>query len=183
MLFTRSTAILKNLRRPLAAQCNRRLHRKINAIKLELPPTTTTTAEMERNIVRRKNPGNIALIQKLYKEMHDDRSADEQAELREQLVLELNKLPNRTHPTVEQYLDDDEPVLIASYGVQRQFKFKPKQFAELGKQLNILRTEHLSHFTGTKSYYLMNDLAELVCTIHFAFSQSIIRFFSGRSSR
>lgn len=149
------------------------MHHKINAIQFDLPAAITSSTtnatgehykEMERNIVRRKNVGNISLIQHLHRELESTSEPNRMAELRHQLEIELKKLPNSTHPTVAQYPDDDEPVLIASYGTQRQFNaFKPRQFAELCKQLNILRTEHLGHFTGAKTYYLLNELAELVC--------------------
>lgn len=72
----------------------------------------------------------------------------------------MQSIPNRTHSDVVK--DSDKPKEIDSIGSKQSFDFKPKTFAELCSKLNILRTTQLGSFTGSRSYYLMNELAELV---------------------
>lgn len=160
----------------------RTLKHKINSIELELDSSylvSENQVDMEQNILKRKNSGNLTLIKSLMTQLKDS-SAN--AEVFKQLQSEIRKLPNTTHPDVIGYGED--PVEIRSYGNKPEFSFKPKSFAELCKRLNILRTEHLGNFTGTKTYYLMNDLAELVCCMsrkRFIYTINISICFKGTS--
>lgn len=139
----------------------RTLKHTLNSIEVELDSSylvCENQADLEQNILKRKNSGNLTLIKNLMTQL---KASGANTEIFKQLQNEIRKLPNATHPDVIGYGED--PVEIQSYGYKPEFRFKPKNFAELCKRLNILRTEHLGNFTGTKTYYLMNDLAELVC--------------------
>lgn len=136
----------------------RTLNHKINSIELDSSYLVCENEiNLEQNILKRKNSGNLTLIKNLMTQL---KASNGNTEIFKQLQDEIRKLPNATHPDVIGYGED--PVEIQSYGIKPEFSFKPKNFAELCKRLNILRTEHLGNFTGTKTYYLMNDLAELV---------------------
>lgn len=117
--------------------------------------------EIQQNITRRKGIGNIKLIQDLLEKINNGQLPEnEERQIQIELQNELNKLPNATHPDVLAY--GDEPNVVQKFGDKPQFSFKPKPFADIAKFFNVLRMEHLGNFTGTKSYYLMSDLAELV---------------------
>ncbi|XP_067635586.1 uncharacterized protein [Eurosta solidaginis] len=79
------------------------------------------------------------------------------------LELEVGKLPNRTHERLIAY--GEKPCEI-----QRNQLPLPKvdDFSTVCKDFNYIRTDHLGHFNGHKSYYLLGDLANL--------EQSLIRF-------
>lgn len=137
---------------PNLTTCIRGLKHKLSTIQPEFNTTNLDDiTAVEANIQSRKGVGNIRRIHELQN--------DSTAESTVSLQLELRRLPNETHPAVRDY--GDEPKEVQTYGTARSFGFKPKNFAELCRKLNILRTDHLGNFTGSKTYYLMNELAEL----------------------
>lgn len=181
-------SILKNtlskslLCRNCASNLNliRTLKHKINSIEVELDSSYLefeNQVDAEQNILKRKNSGNLTLIKNLMTQLE---ASSATTEVLKQLQDEIRKLPNATHPDVIGYGVD--PVEIQSYGNKPEFSFKPRSLAELCKRLNILRTEHLGNFTGTKTYYLMNDLAELVSKKNDVFVQLMSQLicFKGR---
>lgn len=111
--------------------------------------------EIEHNTKIRKGVGNIQLVHDLKKQLDSGSSKDKSS-----FEAELRKIPNKTHPAVRDY--GEEPKVVEYYNDKPTFKGKPLEFSEICKKLNILRTEYLGNFTGHRSYYLMNDLVELV---------------------
>lgn len=118
--------------------------------------------QIEIDILKRKNGGKIQLIQDLINQLKSN--APNKEVLHSMLQQELKKLPNKTHPDVIDY--GEEPHEKGFYNNKPTFSFQPKQFSEICKKNNLLRMEHLGNFTGTKTYYLMKDLAELVCNLY-----------------
>lgn len=117
--------------------------------------------EISLNINRRKGVGDIKLVQELYNKLND-KSLDGSAKdsIKKQLNEELSKIPNKTHPAVLEYAEN--PKVVSYFNKKNELKHDPYEFSELCKKLNIIRTDYLGNFTGHKSYFLMNDLAELV---------------------
>ncbi|XP_017460700.1 PREDICTED: serine--tRNA ligase, mitochondrial-like [Rhagoletis zephyria] len=114
----------------------------------------------EENILLRKHCNNVPLIRSLLGELHkhpEDRS------IKKKIEIEIAKLPNNTHSRLMKY--GDEPCEI--YVELSRFP-KAEEFSVVCKYLNFLRTEHLGHYNGHKSYYLMGDLAGL--------EQALIRY-------
>lgn len=117
--------------------------------------------KISENIKLRKGVGDIHLIHDLHNQLKcDSLSKKKLTTLSDQLKEELKKVPNDTHPDVKDYGDD--PKVVSYYNEKPQFKHKPLEFSEIAKKLNLLRTDHLGNFAGHRSYFLMNELAELV---------------------
>lgn len=124
-------------------------------------------AEISENTKLRKGVGNIHLVHEINNRLKTENLLDnERIMLEEQLLGELKKIPNHTHDDVRNY--GEEPKLVGFYNEKPTYKHKPLDFSEICKKLNIIRTEHLGNFNGSKSYYLLNDLAEL--------EQALIRY-------
>lgn len=117
---------------------------------------------IKTNIAQRKGIGNIELIHNLLDDLRNSTNSAKDSVLH-RLAAEIDKLPNNTHPTAVSV--GDEPKVIEYHGEQRTLPFEPKSFAALCKHLNVLRTDHLGNFCGTKAYYLLNELAELVIVL------------------
>lgn len=117
--------------------------------------------KINENIKQRKGVGDIYLVHSINSKLNDDSlSHEERDKLQNQLQEELRKIPNETHPAVKNY--GEEPIVVEYFNEEPSFKHKPLEFSEICKKLNLLRTDYLGNFSGHKTYYLMNDLAELV---------------------
>jgi seryl-tRNA synthetase len=117
--------------------------------------------KINENVKLRKGVGDIFKAHELSNKLKDESlSVEERNQLEEDLHNELKSIPNQTHPAVKDIGDD--PKIVEFYNEEPKFKHEPFEFSEICKKLNILRTDHLSNFSGHKTYYLMNDLAELV---------------------
>lgn len=121
--------------------------------------------KINENIKLRKGVGDIFKAHELKNKVKDESlSIEERNQLEEDLHNELKIIPNQTHPAAKDIGDD--PKVVKYYNEKPTFKHKPLEFSEICKKLNILRTDHLSNFSGHKTYYLMNDLAELVSNFY-----------------
>lgn len=144
----------------------RGLKRAISKIKAEYDNNYLTNPdnfdEIKANIINRKGVGNIEQVNELINKFNQTKDNVIRENLQKELQIALKSIPNKTHPDVIKY--GNKPVEIDSIGSKRNFDFKPKSCDDLCKKLNILRTNDLGNFNGTRSYYLMNDLAELVST-------------------
>lgn len=127
-------------------------------IELDLPPPEYDVAylcnrsnkeSIHDNIKRRKGIGNIDEVHKLL-----NSSAS-----KELLDVELGKIPNQTDPRISNYGGD--PRVLKTCGSMPDFNYEPKDFAELSRSLRLIRTENLGNLTGSRSYMLLGDLAEL----------------------
>lgn len=124
-------------------------------------------AEISENVNLRKGIGNIHLVYEINNRLKTEKLSDnERTMLKEQLHGELKKIPNRTHPEVRNY--GEEPRVVGLFNEKPTYKHKPLDFLDICEKLNIIRTKHLGNFNGSKSYYLLNDLAEL--------EQALIRY-------
>lgn len=117
--------------------------------------------EIKNNIQRRKGVGDIDKALYLYKTLKTTSDRDHYYDsIKLNLFKELNILPNRTHPTVENYAD--EPHVIHEINQKKDFgKNKPLEFSRITELLNLMRTDKLGYTCGNKSYYYFGALAEL----------------------
>lgn len=91
--------------------------------------------------------------------------------IKDNLTPKLIWFPNRTHPKVKEN-KYKEPIVIEKVGKKEVFSYFPSSFHTLTKHLNILRTKHLGHMSGHKSYFLKHDLASLEqALVKFALSK------------
>ncbi|CAG9838156.1 unnamed protein product [Diabrotica balteata] len=115
---------------------------------------------IENNILHRKGVGNIKLIHELKRKLEQaDEHTSEYKDIRKQYHKELSLLPNNTHPDIFKY--GDKPKEIKVVKDKKLFTFKCKEFSEIAKRLNLVRTEQLGNVAGNRSYYILGDLAEL----------------------
>uniref|UniRef100_A0A182NC43 serine--tRNA ligase n=1 Tax=Anopheles dirus TaxID=7168 RepID=A0A182NC43_9DIPT len=118
--------------------------------------------DIEANIQHRKGIGDIRLVHSLAERLAAGIGEQERASITLQLEAELSKLPNRTHPAVLEY--GNEPRIVQRYNEQRKActaERKHFQFGDICKKMNLYRMENLGNFTGHRSYYLTDELAEL----------------------
>ena len=103
-----------------------------------------------KNIAKRKSSGNIDKVLELYQNPNSE----------EELIKELSRIPNFTDPKVFEYADD-EPFVLRLKGNIPKYNFKPREFSQLVAKLKLLRTDRMGPVTGSRSYVLLGDLAEL----------------------
>lgn len=116
--------------------------------------------DISANIQRRKGVGNIKLVHQLKRDLDDLNPTDPKYEdTKRKFLSECKNIPNATHPDIIGY--NDEPRIVKYIGEKKEFKFKPKEFHEIAKRLNLIRTEQLGYLSGHRSYYLLGDLANL----------------------
>lgn len=152
---------------------SRGLRQVLNQIKSEYDTNYLTNPanfdEIKSNIINRKGVGNIELVHDLVHQLNQTSDTTIRETLQKQLNVALKTIPNSTHPDVANY--DDKPKEVETIGSKRNFAFKSKSFADLCSKLNILRTSDLGNFNGTRSYYLMKELAELVSSVAIPFDR------------
>ncbi|XP_058797805.1 serine--tRNA ligase, mitochondrial [Phymastichus coffea] len=102
------------------------------------------------NIIRRNSSCNIDKVLELYK---SSQSSSE-------LAKELSRIPNLTDPQVLKY-PNNEPCILRTRNDLPKYDFEPQEFSQLANKLKLLRTDRLGPVTGSKSYILMGDLAEM----------------------
>lgn len=162
MLATRVFSLLP-VRIGVNALSTRGLRQTLVGIKPEFDSNYLTNpanvAEIKSNIAKRKGVGDIDRVHDLLKDINGTADPSIRGNLQQQLQDALKLIPNRTHPDVVDY---DHPKEIGSIGSKRVLDSKPHTFENMCKRLNILRTNELGNFNGSRSYYTMNDLVELV---------------------
>lgn len=116
--------------------------------------------EISQNILQRKGVGDIQLVHLLKNKLDTiDVNTIEFQETKTKFLEELYKLPNKTHPDVLQY--ENEPKIVKHVNLKRSFQFEPKEFYEITKRLNLVRTDQLGNVSGNKSYYFLGEMAQL----------------------
>ena len=71
------------------------------------------------------------------------------------------KIPNLPHYTVPEGKDETENKPIKTVGEKPIFNFEPKNHLELGKLLDLIDTETSAKVSGTRFYYLKNELVQM----------------------
>lgn len=129
---------------------------------------TDNIKDIEDNISQRKSIGNIRLVNELYEKLKGLKTNDPQYQsVKAQLDKECTRIPNRTHPDIIPYVDT--PKLVKYIGSKRVFDFPHKEFYEISKRLKLVRTEQLGSLAGSRTYYLLGQMAEL--------EQALVRYF------
>uniref|UniRef100_A0A182VV54 serine--tRNA ligase n=1 Tax=Anopheles minimus TaxID=112268 RepID=A0A182VV54_9DIPT len=119
-------------------------------------------SNIETNIQNRKGIGDIGLAHSIHEQLAAGTSlpVNERATLKAQLAVELSKIPNRTHPQVLEY--GNEPRILQQFNEHHKRTDRMYfQFNDICKKMNLYRMENLGNFTGHRSYYLTDQLAEL----------------------
>ncbi|XP_035784285.1 serine--tRNA ligase, mitochondrial-like [Anopheles albimanus] len=156
-------------RRPLLLHPSRRM--SYHRFDLQQPTYDTeylldpaNADEIEGNIRLRKGVGDIRLVHELHERLQGA-TGESRRQLADRLHTELGKLPNRTHPRLLSYEGKarlvrryNEPHVDQATGGDHRSHY---EFGDICKRMNLYRMEALGNFTGHRSYYLLDELAEL----------------------
>ncbi|XP_053662914.1 serine--tRNA ligase, mitochondrial [Anopheles marshallii] len=166
-MFARKCVVLKDMRHSILRLFARRMsQQRFNLqeacfdTEYLLNPANMPT--IETNIQHRKGIGDIRLVHKIDEQLSAGTALteSERVTLKSQLQLELSKIPNRTHPQLLEY--GNEPRILRRFNEQhKRADRKYFQFNDISKKMNLYRMENLGNFTGHRSYYLTDELAEL----------------------
>lgn len=117
-------------------------------------------SEINNNIKIRKGVGDVNRVLNMYSILKTTPVTDDTHQaVRDNLYKELSFLPNKTHPCVVENID---PQVVQEINEKRDFKeYIPLEFIDITRRLNLLRTDKLGHTCGHKSYYFLEELAEL----------------------
>nr|CAD7398736.1 unnamed protein product [Timema cristinae] len=139
----------------------------INTINIPTPELdveylcdSNNICEIEANIINRKGVGDIHLVHNLSGQLqNDNKNEHEKHNLRVQFENEAKKIPNRSHPTLRDY--GETPKIVCTKGSKKAFPFSPREFEDIAKNLNLLRTDNLGNLTGHRSYYFLGELSQM----------------------
>jgi seryl-tRNA synthetase len=97
------------------------------------------------------------------KDIAEERKKEEKEleNVRQVLQKNMDTLPNPPRAEVKTGKDDSENEVARTVGEKPKFDFEPKEHWELAETLNLLDTEQASHVSGSRFYYLKNELALL----------------------
>jgi len=103
---------------------------------------------------------------KLLEEMKSVAIAQKEAQLNadgmfQEVIAILETLPNPPRDEVIDGKDDSENTVLRTEGEKPTFSFSPKEHWELAEALNLLDTEQAAKVSGSRFYYLKNELALL----------------------
>lgn len=135
--------------------------------------------QIEENILRREHSNNVPRIRELLFKINSSQDGDANINnLQTELLEEFRKLPNDTDKRVLNYGREAKITYLSRASSKGSKESKVEQrksqdqlayeFSVIGKYFNSLRMEHLSNYTGHKSYYLFGMLAQL--------EQALIRY-------
>lgn len=111
----------------------------------------------------RKSKANIGIVHDLFAKYENETNEKRKNELSIKLRNEFKKFPNQTHPTVLAYGPNADNTEVDSHGDAYETKNPTgKDYVTLCNILYAVRLEQLGNFTGPRSYYFMNGVAELV---------------------
>ncbi|KAI9554551.1 hypothetical protein GHT06_019824 [Daphnia sinensis] len=120
---------------------------------------------IDSNIKSRKGTGNIKMLKELLTK-YNSAESHEKDELKQKLLFEALKIPNRSDPRLHSY--GDTPHVVEAPGQKPAWSFPAQEFHTIARNLDLLRTENLGNLTGPRSYYFIKELAQLEqALIHF----------------
>lgn len=126
-------------------------------------------SELKQLNTIRKSKGCVQSLQRLFNEYSNESDGTKKNLLKLKVIKEIKKFPNKTHPVVEKYGADADPVELYSNGDLHQNPIPDgKSCEELCTLSNTFRMSTLGNFTGPRSYYFMNSVAKL--------EQALIRY-------
>lgn len=119
-------------------------------------------ANAQKNIASKEIAGGgdkdqiRANMKKLGEEM--SKHQDRYKELTPEWELLLSKIPNVPRDDVPVGKDENENVVIRSWGEPTVFDFEPKDHAELGKLLDVIDNETSAKISGARFTYIKREL-------------------------
>lgn len=102
-------------------------------------------------------------IRKEMKAIKDGKQTKEKAldECNKKYIQILEALPNPPHETAADGLSEEDNKVIKTVGEKPKFDFDIKDHADLAESLDLLDTERSAKVSGSRFYYMKNELAIL----------------------
>ncbi len=156
------------------------LYHQCSSIKREIE-----NLQMQANLIANKLKEFISIVNReglvkkgrLIKEQLTDLK-DKHFKLEKNLQLELLKIPNWMSSEIPIGNSDSDNKEIKKFMTPTKFDFSPKDHVELGRNLNLIDFESGAKVTGTKFYFLKNELVLLQHAIKvFAFRKALQKGF------
>lgn len=98
-----------------------------------------------------------------------EQALDDLVEMLDNLVIQV---PNPPFPEVPEGSDDEDNQIERTFSEPREFDFEPRDHLTIGKDLDILDMEKAAESSGTRFYYVKNDLVMLeFALIQYALSK------------
>ena len=123
------------------------------------------TAEMPK-LSAEEREGKKAQLKELSESIKAKRAA--LSDLDDRFLTLMRQIPNLPSADVPDGASDKENVVIKTVGEKPQFSFPVKDHEELALALDLLETEKAAAMSGSKFYYLKNELVIL--------EQAVLRF-------
>jgi seryl-tRNA synthetase len=82
----------------------------------------------------------------------------------------LHRFPNLMHESVPTGKDENDNVLVRTWGEKPQFDFKLSDHIDIGLRLNLIDIERAAKVSGARFYYLKNEAV----TLEFALIQMVL---------
>ena len=108
-------------------------------------------------ISKTKEKRNITKVRELSE--HIKNTEEEVNKLRLEIDAAMMKLPNILHPSVPKGNDEKYNKVLRKWGTPPKFKFKPLGHEELMEKLNLGDMERAAKISGSRFYFLKNELA------------------------
>ncbi|KAL4707852.1 hypothetical protein ACJJTC_001798 [Scirpophaga incertulas] len=141
--------------------CRRTISKSFPDIDVNYYCNMKNISEITKNLTMRKSSADINSAIHIFNLLKTINSSDNSYDhLKHKLYNILDKLPNKTHPVVLDY--EDNPQLLLKINKIKDFgSYQPLEFSEITRRLNLMRTDKLGNTCGHKSYYFLDQLAEL----------------------
>ncbi|RJQ31792.1 MAG: serine--tRNA ligase [Actinobacteria bacterium] len=100
-------------------------------------------------------------------------------EIKTEIDATLVKLPNPAHESVPEGADEQDNVVIDTWGKKPSFDFKPKDHVDIGKDLDIIDIERAAKVSGSRFSYIKGQLVLLeLALVWFALDKLIKKGFT-----
>jgi seryl-tRNA synthetase len=117
----------------------------------------------------------LSAMKKISEERKCLESENEKTE--QEFYSKLSALPNPPHDSAPDGKDDTENEVVSTWGEKPNFDFKPLEHWDLAEKLNLLDTDRSAKVSGSRFYYLRNELAILQrALIFWAFTEVSQKF-------
>ncbi len=127
-------------------------------------------AELKAGSKTKPTPEQIAQLKSLGEEIKELEEKNKPIE--EELNGLLLQLPNMTHESVPEGVDETGNVVVQTWGEKPTFDFEVKDHAQLGLDLDLIDVERGAKVSGSRFWYLKGDLVLL----QFAIVQYAMHF-------
>ncbi|HEY5713909.1 MAG TPA: serine--tRNA ligase, partial [Candidatus Gracilibacteria bacterium] len=124
--------------------------------------------EVSKKVPQLQGDEKAQILEEMKALSNEKKALEEQSEIVEsELTGLLESLPNPPHPEAPDGASDEENVVLRMVGEKPNFDFKPLEHWELGESLGLIDTERSAKVSGSRFYYLREELAILQQALMF----------------